>query len=413
MEGDHIHDYIICLVGEGVFKGGVVFSIPSDDVVGSFGEAAFRASTIVACDLMTVSDKLAGDSGGDKSRTPDKEDVHFVFPLENGFNVGLRRKEREFLSVRGMRIGKIVGGGYTVVRKRSSSGEMTEYKIPIPFDYHSHHQRCGHATGEMREYVERAIALGLTDFGVSDHGPAYWLAGDHAQPGTQMAVSWLPGYVEEAQHLKRSFTKEIRLWVGVEADFIEGSEKELAALLDAQAFDYVLGSVHYALGKTVFRKDWDTLANTYPIFADYYRQVILAAESGIFDILSHLTAVEAYSPPIEESIADELYPPVADAVAKSGCVVEINTSGYRKIRAGDGSPGNIPFPNPKMLRLLVERDVPLTYSSDCHDPDEVGYGASKVFSLLEELGLNANKPEQYTPPRAVQRGLDTMIWVFR
>jgi histidinol-phosphatase (PHP family) len=28
-------------------------------------------------------------------------------------------------------------------------------------DYHTHTARCGHATGSMRDYVERAIVLGL------------------------------------------------------------------------------------------------------------------------------------------------------------------------------------------------------------------------------------------------------------
>ena len=272
---------------------------------------------------------------------------------------------------------------------------MSDVTTPIPFDYHSHNRRCGHAVGELRAYIEKASALGMSEFGVSDHSPAYWLPGDHAQPGTQMAISWLPGYVEEAIALKQELAGQIAVRVGLEADFIEGYEAELAALLDAHPFDYVLGSVHYALGRTIFRRDWHTLENPDAVFAEYYRLIASAARSGLFDILSHLTAVEAYSPPLPDEVAAKLYPPVADAVAESGCLVEVNTSGFRKIRAEDGGPGNEPFPNRRMLRLLIERRVPLTFGSDCHHPDEVGYGSAGVFRLLQELGLDPTKTEPH------------------
>jgi histidinol-phosphatase (PHP family) len=254
----------------------------------------------------------------------------------------------------------------------------------ISFDYHSHHRRCGHAAGEMADYIEAALALGLSDFGVSDHGPAYWLPGDHDQPGTQMAVSELPRYVAEAHDLKARYDGRIAVRVGVEADYIPGREDDLRALLDGQDFDYVLGSVHYARGRNVFdRSRWATedAAETY---ADYYRQVIAAAGSGLFDILSHLTVVEAFGPPVPDELAARLYPPVADAVAAGRCAVEVNTSGYRKMG------GDEPFPNRRMLRLLIERGVPLTFGSDCHKPEEVGFGRDRALNLLAELGINTS-----------------------
>ncbi|MBQ9116919.1 MAG: hypothetical protein IJY04_07835, partial [Clostridia bacterium] len=40
-------------------------------------------------------------------------------------------------------------------------------------NYHTHTFRCGHASGTEREYIEKAIAEGLTVLGFSDHSP-YW-----------------------------------------------------------------------------------------------------------------------------------------------------------------------------------------------------------------------------------------------
>ena len=78
----------------------------------------------------------------------------------------------------------------------------------------------------------------------------------------------------------------------------------------------------------------------------------------MFDILSHLSVVEAYGPPIGDRAAARLYPEVTAAVAASGCVVEVNTSGYRKMGGDD------PFPNRRLLRLLIDAGVPLTFGAD-------------------------------------------------
>ncbi|MBC7809389.1 MAG: histidinol-phosphatase, partial [Akkermansiaceae bacterium] len=255
------------------------------------------------------------------------------------------------------------------------------------FDYHSHHHRCGHATGGTRDYIEAALTQGVASFGVSDHGPAYWVDGvDHAYPQTQMAVSELPGYVAEARDLQSEYEGRIDVRVGVEADFLPDHTAELAALLSMNRFDYVLGSVHYTLGRSVFdRARWQQ-EDPLTVWRAYYRLVIAAAQSDLFDILSHLTVVEAYSPPLPNAVMNELYPPVAEAIATSGCAVEINTSGYRKMPPGQGRSGDEPFPNRVMLRELIRCGVPLTFGSDCHRPQEVGFGRGRVLLLLSELG---------------------------
>ena len=38
-------------------------------------------------------------------------------------------------------------------------------------NYHTHTYRCGHASGTEREYVEKAIELGFSELGFSEHAP--------------------------------------------------------------------------------------------------------------------------------------------------------------------------------------------------------------------------------------------------
>ncbi len=263
----------------------------------------------------------------------------------------------------------------------------------IRFDYHSHHQRCGHAAGEMADYIEAAKALGLAEFGVSDHCPPFFFEGDDPTPQTSMAKSELPGYVAEATALKERYAGQIAVKVGIEADFVEGWEEAYRDVLAAHPFDYVLGSVHWVGGSHIFdRTRWER-EDAQATYTDYYRLVTLAARSGLFDILSHLTAIEAYGPPLGDALARRLYPPLVEAVAAAGMAVEVNTSGFRKMGGED------PFPNRRMLRLLAGAGVPLTFGSDAHRPDEVGYARGRVEVLLRDLGRDVDGPRDVTVRR--------------
>ena len=43
--------------------------------------------------------------------------------------------------------------------------------MSLPADYHLHTPLCRHATGEPADYAKRALAIGLSEIGFSDHSP--------------------------------------------------------------------------------------------------------------------------------------------------------------------------------------------------------------------------------------------------
>ena len=113
-------------------------------------------------------------------------------------------------------------------------------------DYHTHHYRCGHATGQMADYVEAALAAGLTEIGLSDHSPIYHFEGDpHPWPKTAMAQHELPRYIEEMQQVRERFASRITVLLGVESDSIMGWDAHYRRLWQQYPLDYVIGSVHW------------------------------------------------------------------------------------------------------------------------------------------------------------------------
>ncbi|HET6495130.1 MAG TPA: PHP domain-containing protein, partial [Thermoleophilia bacterium] len=105
-------------------------------------------------------------------------------------------------------------------------------------DYHIHTALCGHADGEPREYVERAIALGITEMGFADHLPLSM----HEQSGYAMRREEVEGYVSTVQTLAREYAPQIRILLGAEVDYLEQSVQDDAELLAEYPFDYAIGS---------------------------------------------------------------------------------------------------------------------------------------------------------------------------
>jgi len=68
-------------------------------------------------------------------------------------------------------------------------------------DYHIHTHLCPHAEGEPREYVERAIELGMPEMGFSDHLPFVggW------EPRHDLKDDWAMGVLAPGQSPDRTF----------------------------------------------------------------------------------------------------------------------------------------------------------------------------------------------------------------
>lgn len=246
-------------------------------------------------------------------------------------------------------------------------------------DLHTHHRRCGHASGELEDYVARAAVRGFKVLGVSDHAPLFADAHDHPLPGIHMARSDYPNYLREARELRDRYADRLAVRIGIEADYIEGTEAVYRQALADSDLDYVLGSVHTFAGFHVYQqRTWPPPGERAELFAAYFDALRKATTSGLFDVLAHLDAVKVFGPEVFEVAGHEIEPTL-DVIAASGIAVEFNTAGVRKC-------GEV-FPRPALARALVDRGVPFTFGSDAHSPDELGFAAPEVLALCRSLGI--------------------------
>ncbi|MGW0332533.1 histidinol-phosphatase [Streptomyces sp. NPDC003011] len=250
-------------------------------------------------------------------------------------------------------------------------------------DLHTHHNRCGHATGSLRDYVVAALDKGVKVLGLSDHTPMFAADEDHALPPVAMPKSQFPSYVAEALALKEEFAHSIEILVSTEADFFSGRMDPYTKALSAHPLDYVIGSVHMFEGRDIFDVTrWETAEaqDLAAVKARYFRAMAECARSGLFHVMGHVDALKGNHPELGAAPAPAAADEMLRAIRDSGAVMEINTSGGTKKCGGW-------YPESDLLERAHHFRVPITFASDAHVPERVCDQYPEVVRVLGDIGF--------------------------
>ncbi len=248
----------------------------------------------------------------------------------------------------------------------------------MPADYHTHTPLCRHATGSPEEYVDAALAAGLSEYGISDHAPQVPEPFDD----WRMRREELPEYFAWIERARARVAGKLPVRIGLECDWLEGCDEWIGELESECRWDYLIGSVHY-LG------DWDfdnpkwlgrwAESDVEAVWAHYWQTFARMASSGLFDILAHPDLVKKFAHVPAGDLA-RFYEPAIDAVAAAGCVIELNTAGWHK-------PCEEAYPAAGFLELACSAGVPLVISSDAHAPNEVARDFHKAVAMAKAAGF--------------------------
>ena len=179
--------------------------------------------------------------------------------------------------------------------------------------------------------------------------------------------------------------EETDLRLGIEMDFVPGSEDRIANVLDGRDWDYVVGSVHFLRDHSLDTEDysiWGAGESADRIWRRYFETVAASALSGLYDIIGHPDLVKVWgsAAPVPDRDPRFFYEPAVEAFAEAGVAVEVSTAGWRK-------PVGEQYPSVPFLEMLIDAGCPLALSSDAHVPDQLGFEYERAVELLQSLGV--------------------------
>ena len=241
------------------------------------------------------------------------------------------------------------------------------------YEQHMHTPLCRHAFGQPEEYAAAARQRGMRGIVVTCHNP---MPVEYS-PETRMSEGDFEEYVCIVERARAAFDGDVDVRLGIECDYFPGYESYLEKQLASAPFEHVLGSIHPVLPMWMaqFGKDGPLEAQRH-----YFRQLADAAETNLFDTISHPDLIKNMWPGhwSLHRIMDDVKASL-DRIATTGVAMELNTSGLLKA---------VPEmnPNPAMLAEMAQRKIPVVVGADAHVPERVGACFELAYELLEAVG---------------------------
>lgn len=247
----------------------------------------------------------------------------------------------------------------------------------LPADYHMHTHLCHHAEGVPLDLARRAVELGLTEIGISEHNPMPRDDFDQWRMYDSKMEEYLAG-IEVA----RAAFPQLRIRSALEVDYLPGYEDWIRQLAMRHNWDYFIGSVHYIDGgwdiDNPGKLDQWRAREPFEVWSAYFERLTAAAASGLFDIIGHADLPKKFRF-VPTRDCTPLFERFLDVAAAHGVAIEINTAGLRK-------DCREMYPSLAFLRLAAARGVGLTFGSDAHQPGEVGMDFAGAVALAREAG---------------------------
>jgi histidinol-phosphatase (PHP family) len=246
-------------------------------------------------------------------------------------------------------------------------------------DYHMHlrdgSEAIAHRVDAIEEFVEAARRAGVDEIGFAEH--VYYFR----ETRTLWTVPYqierctypFEPYVEAVVEAKR---RGLPVKLGLEVDYVRGREDETRDVLAPYPWDYLLGSVHFidGLGVDGAPRLVDEVG-VEEAWRLYFEHLRAAAESGLFDALSHPDLVKISG----DVVADWDWDEVAASFAAGDVAAEISTAGLHR-------PVGELYPAPDLLGACRRADVPVTLASDAHTPGLVGRDFDQALAHARDAG---------------------------
>ncbi|MBQ6442078.1 MAG: histidinol-phosphatase [Lachnospiraceae bacterium] len=251
----------------------------------------------------------------------------------------------------------------------------------ITTNLHTHTERCNHAVGADREFVEAAIRAGIRVLGFSDHVPMPYR--NHFHSHIRMRVNELPDYTSSILSLKEEYRDQIEILLGYEAEYDPDLFPEMLKELEQYPFDYLIFGAHFVDNEYAgFYSGSET--DSEEDLAAYVRNVLRGLSTGVYTYLAHPDLIFYTGP---DDIYENHMRQICLAAKEANIPLEINVNGFRYERN---------YPCDRFFRMAKECGNTIIVGYDAHNPDL--FSDTETMKKAEALINRLDLPITYEIP---------------
>ena len=263
----------------------------------------------------------------------------------------------------------------------------------INFNFHQH-SNFSDGAFPPEDYVTKAVELHFLAIGFTEHSP---LPFDNSFSLKEENVT---NYVSTIESLKTKYNGAIAVYRALEMDYIPRISTDFDYWKNKCNADYLIGSVHLVAPPNT-EELWFTDGPKYETYdkgltdyfdgniklavRTYFHQVNEMIETQSFDVLGHFDKIKMHNQDRyfteDEAWYQHLVDECLDLAKQKNLIIEINTRGIYKKRSKSLFPDNLALEKVKKLNL------PITISSDAHQPIELNLGFKKTEIKLAAMGF--------------------------
>lgn len=255
-----------------------------------------------------------------------------------------------------------------------------------PFNYHTHTYRCGHALGCDEDYVHTAIKSGFTALGFSEHIQFRALNGCF----NRINYEDFSQYFQDIHLLQAQYDGQIRIYAGLEAEFIP---EYLADLFDLRACcDYFILGQHRG---GIRNRLYESCCSDRNVL-QYANDIDYAIRTGLFCIIAHpdffMQVRNTWSTACSEASWQ-----ICELARDNNCPLELNLKGTRGSRKIIDGRNVYPYPFRSFWEVAEQTQAPVIWGLDAHGPADFFF--QEEYKRVQEIiaGLSLNFLKDFTP----------------
>lgn len=267
----------------------------------------------------------------------------------------------------------------------------TTIDLTLKWNGHTHSPFCHHgSSAPITDYLENAVAADFTRYSITEHPPLPdgWLRNEALQSTLAMPMANLDAYFRTMHSAKRAYQAKLDIRVGLELDYLPGSEAFTESLLRThrESLDDLVLSVHFLPGTAGMRcidytpadfsdgliAHYGSMEQVVDVYYQHVRQAILFAATLPVPVrIGHINLIHKFQtqlPPCPEDLTDAHLREILPLLKEHRVGIDVNTAGFRVETC------QRPYVPSWFLRACVQDGIACVFGSDAHHPKDVAAG---------------------------------------